>query len=276
MPTAYVHLPLHVGERRQAFINGFARLGFSVHQHQPTGPINPQDVAVIWNLTGRSNQSAEMAQRGGGALLVTENGYYDGNGQKSYAIALDGHNGSGRWFSGDRHRLDRLNIDFKPLRPNAESGRVLIAAQRGIGSQLMRSPYDFEQQVRAKIEGRHHGRFKATVREHPGRHQPQRPLLDDLQEADALVVWSSNCATTALIEGIPTFYCAPTIVTALAARNFHKGFPTEPTTEDVRQEVFQRMAWAQWTLDEIESGEAFDTLLSVHHGRLPAYKALIG
>lgn len=273
MPTAYVHLPIHVGERREAFINGFAKLGFNVHQHQPHGPMNPQDVAVVWNLTGRSNQSADMAAAGGGALLVTENGYYDGNGQKAYALALDGHNGSGRWFAGDRHRLDRLNIDFKPLRPNPTSGRVLVAAQRGIGSQRMRSPYDFDQRIRSEIESRQQGRFEVRVREHPGRHQPQRPLAEDLQETDALVVWSSNCATSALIEGIPTYYCAPTIVTANAARQFHKGFPVEPTTEETRQEVFQRMAWAQWFLDEIESGEAFDTLLSVHRGRLEAYRA---
>lgn len=279
MPKAYVHLPAHVEERRTAFINGLARLGFIIHQGQPDKPLPPGDVAITWNLTGRSRQSAEMARQGGGALLVTENGYYgrDAGGQKAYALALDGHNGSGRWYAPDASRLQVLAPPFKPFRWRDDGG-VLIADQRGLGSPLMRSPYDFAERMVREITTTNVEFVK--VREHPGRHAPARSLVEDLADARALVVWSSNCATIALIEGIPTFFCAPTIVTEGAARSYRTGCIRRAClsgfTEIGRHAAFARLAWAQWFLAEIETGEPFRILLDVHAGKLPACQTGFG
>lgn len=273
MPKAYIHLPAHVQERRAAFINGFAKLDFIVHQEQPQAPIGPGDVAVIWNKFGRSRQSVEMAREGGGALIVTENGYCgkDRSGRQPYALALDGHNGSGRWYAPDDSRLKRLALPFKPF--TQRDGYVLIADQRGLGSQQMRSPPDFSFAASNEISRRAH--LPVRVRPHPGRHRPEQPLEADLKGARAVVVWSSNCATSALIEGIPTFFKAPAIVTEGAAQHYHWTCFGE-FHEDARQEAFARVAWAQWFLDEIDSGEAFQILLDVHAGKLPSCNQGLG
>lgn len=273
MSKAYIHLPAHVEERRAAFIDGFAKLGFIVHQEQPQAPIGPDDVAVIWNKLGRSRQSVEMAREGGGALIVTENGYCgtDQNGRQPYAMSLDGHNGAGRWHAPDDSRLKKLDLPFKPF--TQRSGYVLIADQRGLGGPLMRSPPDFAFTTSNEITRRAH--LEVRVRQHPGRHRPERSLDADLEGARALVVWSSNCATSALIQGIPTFFKAPAIITEGAAQHYHWTCFGE-FHEDARQEAFARVAWAQWFLDEIKSGEAFRILLDVHAGKLPSCNQGLG
>jgi len=268
MPTAYVHLPHQVTYRREAFIRGFARLGFSVNECQPARPLEPDEVAVVWNKTGRSKQTVDMAKIGRGALIVAENGYRgrDSDGRQAYAMALDGHCGSGRWFApeGDDSRLKRLQIDFQPFRPG-EGKKLLIAGQRGIGSEAMRSPPNWAETLphRSNLRG-----YTCNIRPHPGLHKDAaEPLLEQLEGVHSLLVWSSNCATEALIAGYPVYYDAPTIVTAGAAWPLRQ-FPHESFTEEARQAAFQRLSWAQWFVSEIESGEAARVLLDVHLGKL--------
>lgn len=269
MPTAYIHLLDAVHYRREAFINGFAKLGFIVERGQPSVPLAQDDVAVIWNKTARSEQTMQMARKGQGALLVAENGYFgkDANGHQPYAIALDGHNGSGRWYAPDRSRLDKTPLEFEPIKP-AGDGKVLVADQRGIGSPLMRSPKDFGSNMVDAIRRRWPSR-EIALRSHPGKTAPTTTLAEDLEDCDSLVVWSSNSATLALQKGIPVHYCAPTMASAGASKPFQANLAAR-FTEAERQMAFSRMAWAQWFLDEITSGEALETLLAVHTGALPS------
>jgi hypothetical protein len=274
MPTAYLHFPDAVHYRREAFIGGLSRLGYIVQQGQPSVALRDNDVAVIWNKTARSHQSVEAARKGGGALIVCENGYAgkDVDARQPYAMALDGHNGSGRWFApDDSSRLDALGLQPKPFRAQT-SQKVVIAAQRGIGSPLMRSPPGFTDNVRRQLVARG---FEVQVRPHPGQETPATRLMDDLEDARCLVVWSSNCATEAQIEGVPTYYVAPAIVTAPGLKKFAPMLDLD-FSDGLRQEGLQRMAWAQWFLSEIAQGTAFKTLIDVHQGRLPSCQKGLG
>lgn len=266
MPIAYVHLPVQVHYRREAFIDGFARLGYIVRQGQPTEPMRPDDAAIIWNKTSRSRLLIEAAREAGAAVMVAENGYYgkDADGHQPYAIALDGHNGSGRWYAPDDSRLKALDIDFHPFREQVGE-RVLIAGQRGIGSREMRSPHGFAESMAERL--RKMG-FRPHIRVHPGTKRPDTTLMEDLEGVRALVVWSSNSATAAQVAGVPTYYAAPTISTAPGAMRFTPAMDGVPSDED-RYAGFSQMAWAQWKLAEIVNGEALRTLLDVHAGKLP-------
>lgn len=268
-PVAYLQLPEHVAERRSAFVEGFSRLGFVVRHEPPTEPVQSQDAVVTWNLMARSTQAVNNCFDGEGALIVAENGYYgkDANGFQPYALALDGHNGSGEWPTGGPERLEALNIPFKPMRPIGS--KVLVADQRGIGSRYMRSPPSFGSDMTEALTRRG---YTATLRGHPGRKPAERPLSEDLAAHDMVVVWNSNVATTALIEGLPTYYCAPHIVTGHAARGIHHLFPDlsePPATEAERQQAFVSLSWAQWFLAEIASGEALKALLETHQQTRP-------
>lgn len=275
MLTAYLDLRKETHYRTEAFAEGFRRLGYRVVVDRPYEPLAPDDVAVIWNKTARSRATIEMARKRGAAVIVAENGYYgkDANGIQPYAVALDGHCGSGRWFVGGPERLEALNIEFKPWQVR-DTNAVLIAEQRSIGSREMASPFGF---ARRQAEFLQAGGYRPIVREHPGRHEATVPLEDQLTEVGALVVWSSNCATSALIEGLPTYYCAPHIVSQGAARPMRKTLPQDfPDFERARWEAFVRLSWAQAFLSEIASGEAVERLIQVHAGALPACQEGLG
>jgi hypothetical protein len=267
VPTAYAHIRETPHYRRDSFISGLSRLGYVVAPHTPDRPLAPNDVLVIWNKTARSTQAIQMARQGGAAVIVAENGYYgrDENSVQRYALALDGHNGSGRWFAFDRSRLDALAIDFKPLRV-PRNNRVLVAAQRGIGSPIMRSPHDWHETMARRLLA---AGYEPRIRAHPGTGAPPVSLEDDLADCSALAVWSSNCATAALIAGVPTFYDAPAIITAGSARPMR-----ELLAQDFREfgltQAFSDMAWAQWTITEIASGKPFEILLHIHTESLPS------
>jgi hypothetical protein len=268
LKTAYVHLREDPHYRHDAFIQGLRRLGYHIELGEPYGPLTKDQVVVIWNKTSRSDRTIEMARKGEGAVIVAENGYYgkDKQGRTPFALALDGHCGSGRWYVGDDTRFKALGIEFKDWRPTTSSRKVLIADQRGIGSPRMASPPNFGANMAAALTGQG---WRPQVRPHPGDKKVIGDLLTDLEGAMALVVWSSNCATTALIEGIPTFYCAPTMITAGAAQRYAPSRLRELVRPD-RTEAFVRMSWAQAFVEEIESGEALQRLLDVHAGDLPA------
>lgn len=268
MPTAYVQIRETPHYRRNSFISGLSRLGYTVVPLTPVHACHPDDVVVVWNKTARSTQAIQMARQGGAAVIVAENGYHgrDENSVQRYALALDGHNGSGRWFAPDRSRLDALGVHFTPFRI-PKNRRVLIAQQRGIGSPVMRSPHDFDTRTAAALE---RAGYETRIRRHPGTEAPEIALLDDLADCAALVVWSSNCATAALIAGVPTYYTAPAIITQGAARPLEELLVDDFREFGVVTKPFSEMAWAQWTVDEIDTGEPFRLLLDVHKGRLPS------
>jgi hypothetical protein len=270
MPKAFVILSDQAHYGREAFIEGLARHGFIVVAHPPEAPTHEHDVVLTWNAAHRVQPHHEKARAGGGAVIVAENNYagLDRNGRRGYALALDGHQGSGRWYAPlptDTARLDALNLPFQPFRA-CEGDRVLIAAQRGIGSPLMASPPEWAEQTRDRLE-QPFSDFRCTIRAHPGPRPPRVSLEDELKGVRALVTWASNCATTALIAGVPTFYDAPSIITAGCAQPLNDHL-VGVFDEEARRQAFHRLSWAQWFIDEVRSGEAFEPLLAIHRGRL--------
>jgi hypothetical protein len=90
---------------------------------------------------------------------------------------------------------------------------------------------------------------------------PATPLERDLASTRAVLTWHSAAALHALLAGVPVFYGFPRWIGAGAARPLWE-FDLGPLRGD-RQAMFERLAWAQWTLDEIASGDALAHLLSV-------------
>jgi hypothetical protein len=108
-----------------------------------------------------------------------------------------------------------------------------------------------------KISKRLKTKHPIRIRKHPGNDTPKRSLEADLEGAWAVVVWSSNAGLHALIKGIPVYVEAPFWICREARAT---GSIDEPITPE-RLPHFQRLAWAQWRLEEIESGVPFKLLL---------------
>ena len=239
--------------RKDAFCEGLKQLGYKVFDKHFSP--DPGDVLVTWNLHGNRENTASAFSN----VLVCENGYMgsDDEDRQYYAIARGGHNGSGYWPEGDESRWSRMGIDIKPWRTDGE--HILVCGQRGIGSKLMRSPSRWHEAM-AKVLSQVTDR-PIKVRPHPGRKPNPIALAKDMEGAWAIVVWSSSVAGKALIKGIPVYYQAPHHVLDICMENTVKNIDL-PKYKD-RLQGFRRMAWAQWTIEEIATGEPFRRLLQL-------------
>jgi hypothetical protein len=274
MPRAWVLIRDKPHYRSESFCDGLRRAGYDpIMQTQLNGKqIKGSDELVIcWNAYGRYGQARDQADRAGCRTFVAENGYFgkDKEGRQFYALAEHGHTGSGRWRVGPEARRDHLlqtqtgSCEFAPWREKGE--HILVCAQRGIGEMKMRSPYRWEEDVQKII--RQTTDRPIRVRLHPGRHPAQRELAEDLKNAWACVVWSSNSTTSALRAGIPTFYAAPHIVhQGLRDGSKAGALPLSGANLDNpqfgdREGSFHVMSWAQWSVRELEKGVPWQFLL---------------
>lgn len=252
--------------RRQAFELGLKRAGYEVLLRQPERG-RAGDAMLIWNRYGHVHEIAARFEAEGGTVVVAENGYLGAGGTSPkfdvhpkgpqavsyYALSADFHNGRGRWKSGGPERLNALGVELAPWRTEGE--HILVCPNRsfGVGEQVMHP--DWAERCAARL--RKNTKRPVRVRGHPGNDEPKRALAEDLKGAWAVVVWSSSVAVHALAAGIPTFIEAPWQIVKGAGAT---GPVDNPVTPE-RQPHFERLAHAQWQLQEIETGEPFRRLL---------------
>lgn len=227
--------------RRESFDAGLAAAGYRLvpDLRDP----RERDLLLIWNRYSGSDEVAAAFERAGATVLVVENcplGNDLHGGSYSLArgqIALTG----GRIEAGPADRWDSWGIRPQPWRV---AGETVILGQRGIGNPSTRSPDRWAERAQKRYGGR--------IRPHPGT-GPATPLADDLARAGEVITWSSAAALQALLLGIPVRYEHPAFVGGPACAR-----PGEELRRDdaARLDVFRRLAWAIWTLEEIRSGEA--------------------
>ncbi len=234
--------------RRDAFLCGLRAAGYRIEQY--IGDPSPDDVLVIWNRGRRDADDAARFESAGAKVLVCENGYLgkDWLGRTWYSISIGHHAGAGIWPDGGPERWDSLGVELAPWRDGRET---IILGQRGIGEIGIRSPDAWAETAQARIGGR--------IRAHPGKFDDS-PIEHDLKNAGCVATWASGGALKALAFGVPVFYAMPKWIGATACRPIAE-FGGEPLRDDAaRLKMFRRLAWAQWQLNEIESGECFEKL----------------
>jgi hypothetical protein len=242
--------------RRDVFESGLKAAGYVVRD--TLGRPGRGDVLIIWNRYGVNDGIAKRFEAAGAKVVVCENGYLGKlrGEEKWFAMALNHHAGAGDWRVGGSDRWDSFGVQLEPFK---EGGReIVVLAQRGIGEEGIASPYCWAETVLRKL-----GNRLARIRPHPGTGEGI-PLLKDLQHASAVITWNSGAALRALIAGIPVWYDYAKWIGAEAAAPlaelFKGGAPKRD--EEARLSMFRRMAWAQWRLEEVQSGEAFNWLLA--------------
>lgn len=248
MKVASVLLKQQPVYRHHCFVTGLKAVGYNViyrPQHNP----NPQDVLVVWNRHPFQERIIAEYEKAGATVLIAENGYI-GN---TKSIAKNFHNGAGVWHIGEEDRWEKLGI---PLSPWRESGsHILVLPQRGMGSQGVAMPRNWLASILLhlnKVTDR-----PVRVRRHPGQNECI-PLEEDLKDAWAAVTWGSGAGIKAIVAGVPVFSNMRDWIGKDAASS-HIVDIENPFLGD-RLPMLRKMAWAQWTLPEIESGEPFRAL----------------
>lgn len=234
MKTAYLNLRYSDGPRVEAFAAGLRRHGYRVAIGLCRAP-RDHDLMVTWNRIGAANDAARYFQR----VIVAENATWgnDFHGGSWLHLARDRHNTAGMFPVGGPERWDSLGVELQPFRTD---GETVILAQRGIGSAPTAMPANWPSDALRRHGGR--------IRKHPGRNKAI-PLTDDLRKCGKVVTWGSGAAVHALMMGIPVISEMPGWV------------GEQDNTEAGRLEMLRRLAWAQWRMEEISSGEPFARLL---------------
>lgn len=245
--------------RRESILKGLQACGYETPADS-SPPKSRRDLLVTWNRQLGDQQKADEWEAKGGTVLVIENGYCgrDADGRQFYAIAVHGHNGSG-WFPVEHDdRLTPLGIDLQPWR--TAPGYILVCGQRGIGAKTMASPRGWEDRAANQLKAM--GFKDVRIRRHPGRFVSPTTIDQDLDGAEMCVIWSSACGVRALERGIPVVFCAPHWICEGAAGRGLGAVESPRRDELARLSAFGRMAHAQWSVEEIASGEPFRRILA--------------
>ncbi len=240
--------------RWQAFQAGLQRAGFEVTPSEFHDP-QPHDVLVIWNRH-RHNALARRFEGAGAAVIVSENGWVRRiDGLKTIALCRGHHNGAGEWPEGEEDRWSALGVELQPWRSGGE--HILMLDQRGIGEPGVAMPRGWTASAVSRLQSM--TRRRIVVRRHPGNAEP--PPEPDWTDCWAAVTWASGAGIKAIIAGIPVFYGLENWIGGLAAR-YGLDDIERPFLGD-RLPMLRRLAHAQWTLDELTTGEPFARLLAL-------------
>ncbi len=258
--TAYCLIRRDPVYRREAFTRGLAACGFNVATPDSFAPPNTcraGDVMVIWNRYGIWHDAAVGFEKSGGTVVVAENAYLanDRADRRRYALALHAHNGRGECRPAGPERWDALKVELAPWR--ATGSHVLVCPNRPFGTPGGVMTADWAERTSrllAKLTDR-----PVRIRLHPGNGPSKKPFAADLEDAWAVVIWSSSVGCEALIKGVPVFCLAPWWVAKSATIDDVSRINAPPPRD--RLAAFQRLAWAQWHVEEIERGDAFQHLL---------------
>jgi hypothetical protein len=231
LKRAFLNLRLTNRDRVELYAAGLRRHGFKVIPGVTFSP-GPQDLLVTWNRIGVGHTAACKFEQAGLPVVVTENATWGNEfaGFRWYTLARNWHNRVGCFQVGGPERWDSLGVELVPFR---DSGETVVLPQRGIGAGGMPKNWT--------APGR--------VRKHPGK-GGSIPLEKDLANAGKVVTWGSGAAVKALMMGIRVESHMPGWIAE------------QDNTDQGRLEMFRRLAWAQWRLEEIASGYAFERVLS--------------
>lgn len=239
MRQAWLSLRFTIPERRAVVCEGLRRIGFKPVDALTLSP-SDGDVLVTWNRFADSDRAARIFEARGLPVLCMENCSFGSNsfaGRNWYHIARGFHNRSGCFPIRDNKRWDSLGVELADWRD--EGGETVVLPQRGFGPAEVAQPNGWLE--------RQNGR----IRPHPGnRKAPAKTLAEDLEKASWVTTWGSAAAIQALMWGVKV------------RSDFKNWIAAQDNTTEGRLAMFRRLAWAQSTLAEIASGEAFDRLLN--------------
>lgn len=224
------------------------------------------DVVLTWNDYGPRGAAGRGVASRGGVHIVMENGYVARE-RGYYLLDRGGFNGRGEtlYVGMDPERWERLGVTIEPWRRSGDY--VLVVGQRGGGYNENAMANDWPGRILARI--RQHTDMGIRYRPHPARQQipdrlphgslivsVERSLDEQIKGARVVVGWTSTALIRALVLGVPVVYQGPAFVLSAIAER-HLTHLENPLIPEGREQALWDLAWRQWHVDEIASGEAW-------------------
>lgn len=246
--------------------DGVRRLGFDVqreaaHCWMSTQATTKVRAVVACGTHGLYSEIGAYYRKAGIAFAAVDRPYLNAPGQVRVAP-------SRTWlpeFDGPvpLDRLESLGIETSERR-RVKNQCVLILGQRtgGEAHGMNRGPFEmWAQSVVERVKSLSDSRV--VWRPHPADVWPvegaplsdprERSLADDLAEAWLVVTYNSDAAIEALIAGLPVVAEGPAVYSEISGSLSSFGKIAAPPAGHLR-EVLARIAYSQWTAEEIVSG----------------------
>ena len=240
------------------------------------------DVGVIWSVlwNGRMAPNKKIWEDfhnlNKKVIVLEVGGLVRG---KTWKVAIDGINRDANFGNGgnDSIRVNQLGLKLKPWSLGGD--RIIICGQHDKSNQWKDMPtmstwlLDTIRQIRERtdmpIVWRPHPRcpvpgieheYKNVRREQPIQVKDTYDDFDfDCTGAYAVVNWSSNPATHAVMQGVPVFVGPSSLAYDVGNKDFTTiGMPKRPD----RTQWLNDIAHTEWTLEEIAEGKPLNRLTS--------------
>lgn len=222
----------------------------------PVKPI-PGTTSIAYGILRGTGEILRECERTGEDYIYCDHSYF-----KAHRCDLHTNkpNGYFRLVKNDRYardlgecpsdRFERLGVKIKPWR---KSGRhiVVVPVSRFVAAYNGFNASDWLGTTLARLK---------EVTDRPITIKPKdsdAPIEDVLENAWALVTMESNAAIDALVAGVPVFAGVSAAVAPIA--NMSLDQIESPPMGD-REGLFSMLAYQQWTLEEIASGEARESM----------------
>lgn len=269
--NAYVMFRKHPVYPTQEVTKGIISSGDKVVSYREHN-LDKSSVAVTWNSYGTSRRIAERVKIAGGSHIMFENGYLNRK-DGFYAVGMDGINGnetnSVEVVSDDRWK--RLNLEILPW--NKKGKYILICAQRGGGYNNMAMENKWPEEIIKEllfitdipIKYRPHPerQVELNLRKNIGVEvlDYKQKIEEQIKDAYAVVVYTSNAANEALLLGVPVFYCGSAISCSHLSQHGISNIE-KPFYPDNREQYFNYLSHRQYHIKEIENGEVWRSLIN--------------
>lgn len=219
----------------EAFAEGWGRVVWR-HPHFWQGEVEGFGLVVLTSLWARNGDILHAYRERGVPVLVIDLGYIRGQGHRQVSL-----NGLNRVvpFACPQDRWNALGLSVAASGGDPE-GYTLIAGQ---------SPSDASHGLTEAAYNAWLAKQEGRIRPHPLDTEPERSLDEDLAGARLLRTLCSGAGIEALIAGVPA-------VAEMPERAVWGELSSEalPTVKE-RIRLLSRIAYGQWTIEEMRSGE---------------------
>jgi len=269
---------------KEALKEGAAKLGMRTIVQNPSvykaDCYMKADAAIVFGVTTRTLEVVRDQLKHEGKPIVVELGYVRrGTGLNSYwSIGLfqDEKLCNFKAKGAPRDRWNDLRVELQPWKEQVEDAYILVCGQvPGDANLKGMNPYTWARQTISMIRGytdrqivfRPHPEAYFEAEEFEGCAVSTDPLHEDLENAHAVVVHSSNSAVEAVIRGVPVFVLDESMASPVANKDL--ATIQNPDRPD-RQQWANELAYSQWSYAEMKAGFPLQHLLTEVAGFTPS------
>ena len=242
------------------------------------GPLAETDVAIVLGVKGMSGYIMREHQVLDKHVIYIDKGYYRGRGDdpavklEYFRFSVDGFQPINYFQNVKRpsNRWDRLGFTFKPMQRHGSTVVYAGSSQKYCDFQQIGDATKYASKVvrgvrkmlpNNEIIYRPKPTWKDAVPiEGTTFSQRKKKIQEELKTAKALVTHGSNASFDSILAGVPCVVLGDAIAKPIAMSSLQQLRDIKFPKDEERNQWGCDLAYCQWTLDEMRSGEMWENL----------------